>query len=917
MAEFRKDDDDDISKSSISSSPTESSSSTTFHSTSSEEEDNVLGNNNEDDDNDYSVFSSTSVSDTGEIKHATKLEIASKSQDQEPWSKFGGKNLAVMMVSMDTANDSNNVTIKSAPTSHKKQVDKKQHEEQGPISMDISNRKKNDNNNDPRNIEISKTKANKGKISPDYNSPSQQSNTQEEEVVARILPNDSDESNDDNNTTEEKDDCENEDSDHDDSTSQAMRGKMRIKLSMSKLSPSPKELEDRKKRNEKKRKSEVVAPVEATIVLSSSNNLKSKNKSKEGCSNNNGNIQNENILQNDLNNFYWLRPIKMPPLASPGLMIPNANSSGMNSSSSSNNNNSTLSSNNSSTTNGNNNKSSSHSINVPNVSNNSTSKSNNNNAHQTNMSTPSFLFQTVMEAAGYNIEQRTRNPHRGSSITHEVGDMFDRDVTMTVNFPPLVPHWMMSSESVISESSSKKEESNLNSTFDTKRNDNKNKNDKDNMQQQQDCENQNKVIDGKKLADILKEMIDDMFPLSSYGKENSSKDDINPTLQFLDMIPKSLTTNYPSSYVAKRMRYEELVFERERAIVASQKAYVKAETAREKEKQKWDKSKSGGHASVNDLDNNAKADLPNDEKCGKSEKHSLRSELQTPEDMKLIEIPPIPRPPTPPNVISNASSPSYNTCGENKDATSKTVLKLDEKDNEFGKHKRNHPISSEKQHLIAHLDPALFYPTCRYYGLISNSIADPQYVGPNAPGLTGSGSAGGSNSAFTNNNGLATAQLSSHNSGGGGGSSSVFSSFQHNYSANSSNINSGSLGAGSGAASTKEKGSSMTDSTSGRNNDRTGGNNSNGLRIGNSGNSKKSSSLSKTSSSSSDKKTINNIVITGSNSDLKKAFEVGGEFAENMRKSLILAAIHACETSSEGPWIAFNGETYPDVRPDL
>ena len=58
-------------------------------------------------------------------------------------------------------------------------------------------------------------------------------------------------------------------------------------------------------------------------------------------------------------------------------------------------------------------------------------------------------------------------------------------------------------------------------------------------------------------------------------------------------------------------------------------------------------------------------------------------------------------------------------------------------------------IDEKRKYLVAHLDPACFLPAGRYEGLISNDIADPQFVGPNAPGIT--------SNSHSNSSGLATA----------------------------------------------------------------------------------------------------------------------------------------------------------------
>jgi hypothetical protein len=68
------------------------------------------------------------------------------------------------------------------------------------------------------------------------------------------------------------------------------------------------------------------------------------------------------------------------------------------------------------------------------------------------------------------------------------------------------------------------------------------------------------------------------------------------------------------------------------------------------------------------------------------------------------------------------------------------------------------------QNLIRHLDPNCFLPTAegRYFGLLSNYIADPLFVGPAAVGIRGITSGGGT--------GLATSYI-----GGGRGASGLIS----------------------------------------------------------------------------------------------------------------------------------------------
>lgn len=102
-----------------------------------------------------------------------------------------------------------------------------------------------------------------------------------------------------------------------------------------------------------------------------------------------------------------------------------------------------------------------------------------------------------------------------------------------------------------------------------------------------------------------------------------------------------------------------------------------------------------------------------------------------------IVIPPIPAPPSPPRIreIENVDSDLYED-----------------------QHPLYLPKAGPQQSLLKYLDSNCFHITDgRYFGLRTNAIADPNFVGPNAPGLGGINQSGGT--------GLATA-----NSGGGGSS---------------------------------------------------------------------------------------------------------------------------------------------------
>jgi hypothetical protein len=148
-----------------------------------------------------------------------------------------------------------------------------------------------------------------------------------------------------------------------------------------------------------------------------------------------------------------VRPIKMPAIASPGLLLPNG-------------------------------------------------------------TTTASLFDHHMQMAGYSLEIRIDNPHRGSSTKREVGDLFDTSIQFYKNFPKLVPPELIADSS-----------------------------------------------DGEpKLIELLKKGLED--------PQNGEK----RKCRFDHMLPLSLTIDYPADYVKKRKLYLTQVNDREAAIVEAQEA---------------------------------------------------------------------------------------------------------------------------------------------------------------------------------------------------------------------------------------------------------------------------------------------------------------------------------------------------------
>uniref|UniRef100_A0A7S4RS02 Uncharacterized protein n=1 Tax=Ditylum brightwellii TaxID=49249 RepID=A0A7S4RS02_9STRA len=216
------------------------------------------------------------------------------------------------------------------------------------------------------------------------------------------------------------------------------------------------------------------------------------------------------------------------------------------------------------------------------------------------------------------------------------------------------------------------------------------------------------------------------------------------------MIPKSLSPlpPYPPSYLSKRVKYIQQVFAREASIVSSQEAADAAEDANElyeEAKEEWSVKMVALKEDGEESEGPPPMPVP-------------------PPIPAPVHVPPIPIPPCLPD--------------EEEEEEEKTK-----------KAKEQLSIPEDKLHLVSHLDQTCFHVTNgRYSGLITNNFADPQFVGPNAPGITGLNVSGGT--------GLATSYVGSSSGGGGGASHSS------SYYAGVSGVltNNGSGGGGGGAA---------------------------------------------------------------------------------------------------------------------
>lgn len=431
--------------------------------------------------------------------------------------------------------------------------------------------------------------------------------------------------------------------------------------------------------------------------------------------------------------------------------------------------------------------------------------------------TPSSVFDHCMVLGGYTTEARTENPHRGSSVRRQVGDLFDSDVTFALNFPPLVPTelWSLPKE--------KSPEAPNESGPDAEK--------KEDAPTGADASKEEKKEEGNQ-RDAAQLLLRSLAPLGE-TKENGQTSSTPETSrkrrrpwQFSEMAPVSLTLPYPESYIQKRLRYVEKVQERERAIVVSQEAKQKYEDAQERYT----------------LIANAKR----------------TTEALPPEPVrpKPTVIPPIPEPVSPPRA-SEMEGSEFNGLDDS-----------------------NHPIYLPKTHdkHTAHLDPACFGITeGRYFNLMTNSIADPNFVGPNAPGIAGLNLAGGS--------GLATAYS--------GSTSTSVSALNAAYYGSTNTGNSAAGGSATKSAPTKS--SSKKKSSS-------------------SGSTSAAAKSTTDSASVPDDALFSGQTPTSTSSELKKLMDEGGDDAIAMKNAIIRAAVYASRKNRHTmSWMGSNGEVYPDV----
>ena len=211
----------------------------------------------------------------------------------------------------------------------------------------------------------------------------------------------------------------------------------------------------------------------------------------------------------------------------------------------------------------------------------------------------------------------------------------------------------------------------------------------------------------------------------------------------------------------------------------------------------------------------------------------------------------------------------------------------------------NHPLYPPRpeggQSLVSHLDKDCFHVVDgRYFGLSSNRIADPNFCGPNAPGLHGLSLSGGT--------GLATA-----NTGGGSSATLLTAPSQSGASVNA-NPNS--------KQSKELKGVKLT--TTGIK--RKAGPSRKVAKTVNRDAQKMTSSqviarknMAKPALAATKKKT-NGPKPTATLNDIHKSLEVGGDQAEVLHRCLVRSAVYASRCGKHSrSWRAPDGKVFPDI----
>lgn len=328
--------------------------------------------------------------------------------------------------------------------------------------------------------------------------------------------------------------------------------------------------------------------------------------------------------------------------------------------------------------------------------------------------TPSLLFDHALYEGGHTKTKLSQAKYYGSSIPWTVDDIFSRDFSLMDKDVMAQDIWNLDTNLV---------ESLSNNFFQLQR---------DNATQ------------------------------DSHKTKSSSS---NHILQFDDMSPKSLTISLPKSYIDAKKEYIRKVKEREQILIEYHKQKDANEDAMDEyevllykwqiRKKLYEKNNHQSQRIKSEPLTTKESGAPSDhaqlmkkedvsdksttmedlsasdgnktnheiakEKDGNNDNGSFDDDNNAPYGPKpvapiptpLIDLPPIPTPPSLPEYLK-----------KEQQLSSMEINPL-------------LAMPQSKRSRLAHLDPESFLIGGRYYGLLTNNIADPQFVGPNAPGISG------------------------------------------------------------------------------------------------------------------------------------------------------------------------------------
>jgi len=221
---------------------------------------------------------------------------------------------------------------------------------------------------------------------------------------------------------------------------------------------------------------------------------------------------------------------------------------------------------------------------------------------------------------------------------------------------------------------------------------------------------------------------------------------------------------YQKTQIAKRKRERE---KEEEKLAAKKKEMEKSEGKKDDvEEKKCEDTEMKGNNVDNNVSSVADAAKTPGAVHSSSSKPSAPSSSSKPEEDPMDYMPPKPQPTGPmrvvkiPDILIPPTPPPVVEMELNSDDNNMEVDEMkNEEDNNLGVPMR---VPKVNKRLLSHLDPSFFVPNMsgRYLGLLSNHIADPQFSGILAPGIAGTTYGGGT--------GLATAYA-----GGGRGAASL------------------------------------------------------------------------------------------------------------------------------------------------